>query len=110
MDSFACGPPNVHHFLTVVSSAAVERMSQLRNTTIYKECGDAFDVTYPRHCHASSVVPCLGVCVFGTGRSTTVHASEMLLDLKLPGQQVLAASVHPRDFAPPGWESFYCFE
>jgi hypothetical protein len=34
----------------------------------------------------------------------------ILLELKLPGQQVLAASVHPRDFAPPGWESDGCYE
>jgi hypothetical protein len=35
---------------------------------------------------------------------------EILLELKLPGQQVIAASVHPRDFAPPGWASYGCYE
>ena len=37
-------------------------------------------------------------------------SSEMLLELKITGQQILAASVQPRDFSPPGWEAFLCFE
>ncbi|KAN0133552.1 WSC domain containing protein [Lactarius tabidus] len=39
-----------------------------------------------------------------------MHRQSFFLFTSFLFAQVLAASVHPRDFAPPGWESFYCFE
>ena len=75
-----------------------------------------------RLCHVSSVVFGLGVHIFDAGKCTTLQfaSSKRPLEskLRIPDQQVLAASVRPRDLfgdvnfalAPPGWMSYLCFE
>src|SRR6266702_86924 len=108
-----CIRPDEHSMPAIFSPSSLRQpwnVSQLRNSTKYKECGDAFNLAKTLPCIVCRSLPWRPCFRYRSVHYLRLTSSEKLLEPKLPGQQVLAASVRPRSLAPQGWESFICLK